>query len=124
MGHVVIVGAGPAGATLAYLLARRGIALRDALIAANHLVPVLAANGTAAELDAAAARVQAERLPEVAAVQEQQQGPPRFLFGRGVTADLTIAVLTVLVRTRLIRFIAGPFLRRFTTGVATVRLTV
>jgi 2-polyprenyl-6-methoxyphenol hydroxylase-like FAD-dependent oxidoreductase len=99
------------------------IALRDALVAANHLVPVLARDATPAELDAAAAGVQAERLPEVAAIQEQQQVPPRFLFGDGWTSDLTIAVLTVLVRTGLMGLIAGPFIRRFTSGVTTVRLT-
>jgi len=99
------------------------IALRDALVAANHLVPALARSATPAELDDAAARVQVERLPEVAAIQAQQQGPPRFLFNNGWTADLTVAVLTVLVRTGLMRLIAGPFIRRFTSGVTTVQLT-
>jgi 2-polyprenyl-6-methoxyphenol hydroxylase-like FAD-dependent oxidoreductase len=99
------------------------IALRDALVAANHLVPALARNAGAAELDDAATRVQAERLPEVEAIQEQQQGPPRFLFVDGWTADLIVAALTVLVRTGLMRLIAGPFIRRFTRGVTTVRLT-
>jgi 2-polyprenyl-6-methoxyphenol hydroxylase-like FAD-dependent oxidoreductase len=99
------------------------IALRDALVAANHLVPALALNADAAELDDAATRVQVERLPEVEAIQEQQQGPPRFLFVDGWTADLTVAALTVLVRTGLMRLIAGPFIRRFTSGVTTVQLT-
>jgi 2-polyprenyl-6-methoxyphenol hydroxylase-like FAD-dependent oxidoreductase len=99
------------------------IALRDALVAANHLVPALARNAGPAELDDAATRVQVERLPEVEAIQDQQQGPPRFLFVDGWTADLTVAALTVLVRTGLMRLIAGPFIRRFTSGVTTVQLT-
>jgi 2-polyprenyl-6-methoxyphenol hydroxylase-like FAD-dependent oxidoreductase len=99
------------------------VALRDALVAANHLVPALARNAGSAELDAAAMRVHAERRPEIEAIQEQQQGPPRFLFGGGWTADLTVVVLTLLVRTGLMRFVAGPFIRRFTSGVTTVRLT-
>jgi 2-polyprenyl-6-methoxyphenol hydroxylase-like FAD-dependent oxidoreductase len=45
------------------------LALRDALVAANHLVPACAGDG---DLDAAAAAIQAEREPEVARVQALQ----------------------------------------------------
>src|SRR5207253_7390780 len=43
------------------------IALRDALVAANHLVPVLTAGGDPATIDAAARQVRDERWPEVVA---------------------------------------------------------
>jgi 2-polyprenyl-6-methoxyphenol hydroxylase-like FAD-dependent oxidoreductase len=52
------------------------IALRDALVAANHLCPVLAAGGGAAAVDAAAGRVRDERLPEVAAVRRCSRARP------------------------------------------------
>jgi 2-polyprenyl-6-methoxyphenol hydroxylase-like FAD-dependent oxidoreductase len=48
------------------------VALRDALVAANHLCPVLT-RGNAAAIDAAAGQVAAERMPEIIAIQEHQR---------------------------------------------------
>src|SRR4029077_7628518 len=58
------------------------LALRDAIVAANHLVPVLERGAEATALDGAGARIEAERLPEVTQIQNLQQGPPRLLFGQ------------------------------------------
>jgi 2-polyprenyl-6-methoxyphenol hydroxylase and related FAD-dependent oxidoreductases len=54
------------------------VALRDALVAANHLCPVLTAGGDPPAIDAATRRVRDERWPEVVAVQQLQenQGAP------------------------------------------------
>jgi 2-polyprenyl-6-methoxyphenol hydroxylase-like FAD-dependent oxidoreductase len=52
------------------------MALRDALVAANHLVGPLA-RGDAAALDASLARVQAERAPEILRAQELQRQEAR-----------------------------------------------
>lgn len=46
------------------------VALRDAIVAANHLVPALDGGGDA--IAAAAAAIQAEREPEVAMIQRLQ----------------------------------------------------
>ena len=64
------------------------IALRDALVAANHLVPVLEKVPDEAAIDAAARAVQAERYPEVAEIQRLQRVPPRFIFQRSWWARL------------------------------------
>ncbi len=48
------------------------MALRDALVAARHLAPALRAGGPAA-IDAAAAAISAERLPEIRRIQQLQQ---------------------------------------------------
>src|SRR5206468_1633513 len=56
------------------------IALRDALVAANHLVPVLTAGSDPSAIDAAARRVRDERWPEVETVQQMQQHQARILF--------------------------------------------
>jgi 2-polyprenyl-6-methoxyphenol hydroxylase-like FAD-dependent oxidoreductase len=99
------------------------IALRDAIVAANHLGPVLERGGTREEIDAAARRVVEERLPEVAEIQALQQEPPRVLFGRAWWSGLVLGVLIPLfVRTGLAPRIAGPVFRRFAYGVTTVRL--
>lgn len=49
------------------------LALRDAIVAANHLVPVLRSGGGAAAIDAAARAVQAEREPEIVRAQALQR---------------------------------------------------
>jgi len=99
------------------------IALRDALVAANHLCPVLLGGGGAAEIDAAARAVQEERLPEVATIQQAQQGPPAVLFGRAWWNRLLVdALLPVLVRTGVARRAFAALFRRFAAGVAPVRL--
>jgi len=56
------------------------IALRDVIVAANQLVPVLRAGGGEAEIDSACASVEAMRIPEVEKVQRFQRMPPRLLF--------------------------------------------
>ena len=101
------------------------IALRDALVAANHLVPVLLGAATPAELDEAARRIQAERMPEVEQIQLQQQVPPRVLFGRTWWSRILIDVaLPLVARIGLPSVSGNPFLRRLTSGVTEVRLQV
>jgi len=99
------------------------IALRDALVAANHLGPALAGGAAPAALDAAAGRVAAEREPEVAEIQRLQQGPPRLLFGPAWRSDLLLgALLPLLARLGIVTRVAGSVFRRFANGVTTVRL--
>jgi 2-polyprenyl-6-methoxyphenol hydroxylase-like FAD-dependent oxidoreductase len=99
------------------------IALRDALVAANHLIPVLTGDASPEQLDAAGLRVQAERLPEVIAVQKLQQGPPRVLFQTAWWSGIALTVLPWLLRAGLAQRVLGPTLLRFTQGVTTVTLT-
>lgn len=72
------------------------IALRDAVSAANQLVPVLREGGSAEAIAAAALRVEQERAPEVRWVQSQQSLPPRILLGRTWWAELLRQVPTLL----------------------------
>ncbi len=100
------------------------IALRDALVAANHLCPVLTQESTSTTIDAAAARIQEERLPEVSAIQRLQQGPPRLLFQTSPWSRLALHVLPLLVRTGMAQRLFVFALRRMALGVTPVRLAV
>ena len=100
------------------------VALRDALVAANHLFPVLAAEGSPEALDAAAARIQAERLPEVAAIQAIQTRQARFLVGRGLMPRVMLALLPVLGKLGAMRSWAVRGDRRFRGVLRPVRLAV
>jgi len=81
------------------------IALRDAVISANHLCPALAAAAGPDAIDTAARRVQEERLPEVEEIQKRQQVTPPYLLGstwwtRAVRA-LALQLLTLQPLSRL-----------------------
>jgi 2-polyprenyl-6-methoxyphenol hydroxylase-like FAD-dependent oxidoreductase len=98
------------------------LALRDAIVAANHLVPALATRDGDA-IAAAAARVQQEREPEVVVIQRLQQAAMQ---------------LPLPLRSTLLRGTVAPILRRtgamkrmilkseipFRHGVTDVRLAV
>ncbi|HJQ82785.1 MAG TPA: FAD-dependent monooxygenase [Candidatus Binatia bacterium] len=100
------------------------LALRDAIVAANHLCPVLAAGATPSAVDAAAERAVAERMPEVVAIQRLQQRPPRLLFRQSRLAGVVMETLVpLLVRTGIATRVAGRVFRRFANGVTTVRLS-
>ena len=56
------------------------IALRDAVVCANHLVPLLKTDADTKDLDFAFEKIEKERLNEVRQVQEIQSRPPKFIF--------------------------------------------
>ena len=99
------------------------IALRDAVVAANHLVPAAAPHDPTA-LDAAAQRIEAERLPEVEFVQRRQAQPPRVVlshawWGEPVRRLIAVALSSSFGRGRLV-----SLARLFQFGVTPVKLEV
>ena len=101
------------------------IALRDAIVAANHLVPVLSApEPTADAVDAAARATEAERRPEVDEVQRFQAIPPRIILASAWWGEPVRRLFGLLLRTR---FGQGLGLRNaglFLFGSAEVELRV
>jgi 2-polyprenyl-6-methoxyphenol hydroxylase-like FAD-dependent oxidoreductase len=85
---------------------------------------VLAAKGSPEALDAAAARVQAERLPEVAAIQGIQTRQARFLVGSGLLPRLMLEALPLLDKLGAMRHWAARGDRRFRGVLRPVRLAV
>jgi 2-polyprenyl-6-methoxyphenol hydroxylase-like FAD-dependent oxidoreductase len=100
------------------------LALRDALVAANHLCPVLAGGGDAAAIDAAAQRIEEERLPEIALLQELQQRQARLFFPTDhLSHRLFFHLLPLLACARLFVPLFRRRTERFAHGVVPVRLT-
>jgi 2-polyprenyl-6-methoxyphenol hydroxylase-like FAD-dependent oxidoreductase len=56
------------------------IALRDVLVAANGLVPALRSAEGPEAIDRACGKIETQRIPEVAKIQNYQRMPPRILF--------------------------------------------
>jgi 2-polyprenyl-6-methoxyphenol hydroxylase-like FAD-dependent oxidoreductase len=100
------------------------MALRDALVAANHLCPVLTRGNATADIDAAARQVVAERMPEIVAVQEHQRKQTRtFLGSDRLGPRLAMRLLPLLVKSGLLRLLLRKRLRALQHGVVPVRLT-
>jgi 2-polyprenyl-6-methoxyphenol hydroxylase-like FAD-dependent oxidoreductase len=99
------------------------LALRDALVAANHLCPVIAGGDDRAALDVAAQRIAEERMPEIAAMQEHQNRQAKMFFSSGLRNRLVMRVLPFLLRSGLMRVLMGKRMRAFHHGVTAVRLT-
>jgi 2-polyprenyl-6-methoxyphenol hydroxylase-like FAD-dependent oxidoreductase len=100
------------------------VALRDALVAANHLCPVLTRGNDAAMIDAAAQQVAAERMPEIVAIQEHQRKQTQtFLRSDRLSSRLAMWLLPLLAKSGLAHVLIGKRLRALQHGVVLVRLT-
>ena len=100
------------------------IALRDALVAANHLAPLAAGRAEPRALLAACERIRDERLPEVRVIQRLQQLPPQILFQRSAISRFAVRrVLPALARSGALPLVIGLAARRFLFGTTEVRLS-
>ncbi len=99
------------------------IALRDAAVAANCLVPALRQGAGFEVLDVASARVQELRGPEVVTVQRMQSMPPRVILARTWWAEI-LRTLPELLRFSPARALAGRALQPFAMGTTEVKLEV
>jgi 2-polyprenyl-6-methoxyphenol hydroxylase-like FAD-dependent oxidoreductase len=98
------------------------IAIRDAVVAANLLTPVLSQGGDADAIDAAARAVEAERLPEVRRVQRLQAIPPRLILRDTWWSRAALAILTRLPGLGLTAGRSAAVFRRFAFGLTEVRV--
>ncbi|MGH9889066.1 MAG: FAD-dependent monooxygenase, partial [bacterium] len=99
------------------------IALRDALVTANHLGPQLLDGVGGLELDAAARGVVDERMPEVVRIQRFQDGPPRVLLRQSPLARFAMAVIVPLaMRTGVVRLLIRTVIARYAMGTTKVKL--
>ncbi len=98
------------------------IAIRDAVVSANHLVATFEASPTATTIDEAAQRIEQERVPEVSQIQRIQALPPRFLFRDSLLSRMILSLLPTILGSR-VSFIRDRFLP-FAFGVTDVKLKV
>ena len=100
------------------------VALRDSVVAANQLVPALLAQADGAQLDAAAARIEEERGPEIDTIQAIAKRPPLIVMGTFPGAELVRALVVAFLATppgrRALAAIGGQLLN----GVRPVKLAV
>jgi 2-polyprenyl-6-methoxyphenol hydroxylase-like FAD-dependent oxidoreductase len=101
------------------------IALRDAIVAANHLVPILAeSTWDPAHLDAALRAIETERMREVAPIQELQALPPKVVLNRAWWGEPLRRILAALLKRRLPQRLLIRRVDVFNFGVTEVQLKV
>jgi 2-polyprenyl-6-methoxyphenol hydroxylase-like FAD-dependent oxidoreductase len=100
------------------------LALRDAIVAANRLVPALERGAPPAALDEAASGIEPERGPEIERIQALAAQPPRLVLGRSWLAGLARRALPLALRLPLPRAGAARAAGLFLYGATDVRLTV
>lgn len=100
------------------------IAIRDAVVAANHLVPAFASGATAEVIDTAARAIEAERLPEVSLIQRRQAAPPKVVLRDTWWARLVLMVAPRLLGMDVARARRGTMFRDFAFGVTDVNVRV
>src|SRR5262245_29139551 len=99
------------------------IAIRDAIVAANQLVPAFA-TGNVARIDEATRRVEEERVPEVSEVQRLQALPPRVLLRDTWWSRVLLLALPPLLRSSVTGARGGNVVRSLMFGITDVRLAV
>jgi 2-polyprenyl-6-methoxyphenol hydroxylase-like FAD-dependent oxidoreductase len=99
------------------------IALRDAIVAANHLAPALGATVNEAAVDAALAEIEAERLPEVEQIQQMQARPPRLVLSQSWWGEPIRRVAALALARRSLRLRAARGVAAFPFGITDVRLS-
>jgi len=96
------------------------VALRDAVVTANHLGRALMMRSDEATLDFAARNIQAERWPEITTIQDMQQIGPRLLLSNSLMSRIIVsAPMIAFAKTFLASFIAKRF-DPFLNGVTRV----
>ncbi len=98
------------------------IAIRDAIVAANHLVGALVGSPAPIRIDEAAQRIEQERVPEVSQIQRMQALPPRVLLRDSLWNRLVLLLLPTLLGSGFAPVQRSGLLLAF--GVAEVKLAV
>ena len=100
------------------------VAIRDAVVAANHLVPALSGEVDPATVDAAARAIEAERVPEVRVIQRAQALPPKVFFRTSWWARALLAAGVRLAGSRFAQARGGRAFARIASGQTEVRVEV
>ena len=100
------------------------IALRDAVVCANHLVPLMRGNPSTASLDNAFDAIEKERISEVRQVQEIQSRPPKFITLSEFSVQLIVPILRFVFRFNFMTSLREVTIERMSHGFSEVKLKI
>lgn len=101
------------------------IALRDAIVCANHLTPLFRNKKTSyIDIDSAFEEIEKERLSEVKQVQEIQSRPPKFILINKFLIDLIFPIIKFIFKFKIIKRILDKEWVKISKGFTKVKLEV
>ena len=100
------------------------IALRDAVVCANHLVPLMNGNPSNVALDKAFDAIEQERISEVSQVQEIQSRPPKFITLSEFSVQLIVPILRFAFRFNFMNYLREAVIEKMSRGFNKVKLKV
>ena len=100
------------------------IALRDAVVCANHLIPLMNGNPSIASLDNAFDAIEKERISEVRQVQEIQSRPPKFITLSEFSVQLIVPILRFVFRFNFMNNLREVTIARMSRGFSEVKLKI
>ena len=100
------------------------IALRDAVVCANHLVPLMDSNPSNSSLDKAFETIEKERIEEVTKVQEIQSRPPKFIAQNVLMVEIIVPILKLLFKLNFTDNLRKELIERMSRGFTEVKLKV
>jgi 2-polyprenyl-6-methoxyphenol hydroxylase-like FAD-dependent oxidoreductase len=100
------------------------IALRDAVVCANHLVPLMNGNPSNSSLDKAFDAIEKERISEVSQVQEIQSRPPKFITLSEFSVQLIVQILRFAFRFNVMNYLREAAIEKMSRGFNKVKLKV
>ena len=100
------------------------IALRDAVVCANHLVPLMRGNPSTTSLDKAFDAIEKERISEVRQVQEIQSRPPKFITLSEFSVQLIVPILRFVFKFNFMTSLREATLKRMSHGFNEVKLKI
>jgi 2-polyprenyl-6-methoxyphenol hydroxylase-like FAD-dependent oxidoreductase len=98
------------------------VALRDGVVAGNHLGRALAASADASALDDAAHAVQSERWQEIVTIQDMQQLGPRILMSDSFRSRVLTSTPVVAFAQRFLGGIMAKRMDPFLHGVSRIAM--
>jgi len=100
------------------------IALRDAVVCANHLIPLMNGNPSTASLDNAFDAIEKERISEVRQVQEIQSRPPKFITLSEFSVQLIVPILRFVFKFNFMINLREATIARMSRGFSEVKLKI
>ena len=100
------------------------IALRDAVVCANHLVPLMNGNPSNSSLDKAFDAIEKERISEVSQVQEIQSRPPKFITLSEFSVQLIVPIIRFAFRFNFMNYLREAAIEKMSRGFNKVKLKV
>lgn len=98
------------------------MAIRDAVVASNHLVPAILNGAKRIELNQACEKIQVERMKEIQAIQKIQARPPRILLKNTWWARLLLRIVPGLIGGEITPRRDARFFSEMFFGVTTVQV--